>query len=112
MSSPHEDLHALRFAIAGSIVRKEIAVLRKLWGRPNCDEASREFYEKHAAYVQSRLLCAPECAAYWCRIQLSDVLASDDLDLMLEVWESSAAAWLADLAATSASELEVFLKRK
>jgi HK97 family phage portal protein len=92
-------LQALQLAIAGRVVRKEIAAVRKMrsgngHGRADA-ESARQFYEKHLAYVRESLNCSAECAAAWCKRQLGEALASEDLDLTVESWQGAAAAELA-----------------
>lgn len=98
---------ALELAIAGRVVRKETAALRKAYAKHAGDTwlaYVHDFYVEHADYVKASLLCNDQAAAAWCERQRDELLACsasqqpghiDQVILLLEAWEVSAAAELA-----------------
>lgn len=87
-------LQALTLAIAGRVVRKEIAAMSKLLARGAIADAA-DFYDKHRAFVRENLDCSEECATTWCALQLAALLSGGDVGATLKTWETSAAAELA-----------------
>jgi len=100
---------ALTIAIAGRVVRKEIAACRKAITKPGQTNVAfaawlAEFYGAHVNYVVESLLCPMEVAAAWCDRQRAELATAlerlgnapcEHLAAVLDGWEGAAAAELA-----------------
>lgn len=89
---------ALNMAAAERVVRKEVAVLRKLTGRADAFEESEKFFSEHAAYVRETMMTTEAVAMKWCEQQLEHLMNRDGHEWQVAVngWMSRAQS-LADL---------------
>lgn len=111
---------ALTLAIAGRVVRKEVAAARRAYQThmvvpDQWRNWCRKFYDEHGEFVAESLLCSIETAAAWCDRQCEELLVATDREListvavsgipeLLEAWEAAAAAELAVRVQTSAQQ--------
>lgn len=88
---------AIAMATAERVVRKEIAAVERLVGKPDAANLAAKFFSDHVKFIAEVFGGGEAFAKEWCDMRAADAINSEDLRATLRDWKQTGPALLADL---------------